>query len=262
MAELSKTFEFTEADYSRIALKDSLFTDSTPVMEPTTLTRTLGKLMEKESRLYLHAVSLSDYLRIKMIPRGLRITKTPFLGHENKAFCDRWCEILNKCSLDLMALTISEITTQLDSVRERITDVKKELSEKQPDRERFDKLIEDCEKQKTTLEEELKLSKRKKFERDRNDYEGGAVYRWRLPKTGQTQVGQRRRRNQRHSFSSRDSDTSASTDYAKSASPRSFLEQEQHKRGRPPKQPKGRGRGVAAENGYQRDPLTRRLQRS
>lgn len=266
MSELSKTFEFTEADYLRIALKDSLFTDAItpPDLDSIALTRKLGKLLDTENRLYLHAVSLSDHIRAKMIPRGLRITKKPFLGLENKEFCDRWCEILNKCSLDLMALTISELSTDLNSVRDQVADAKKEISEKIQDKERFEKLMEDCDKHKKTLEEELKSFKRQKFEQVRADYEGGTVYRWRLPKTGENQARQRgRRTKQWHSFSSRDSDSSTNTEHAHSTA---FLAQDQHTRGRPPKsQTRGRGRGAAGANGYQnyqRDPLTRRLNRS
>ena len=115
----SNTFEFTEADYAQIMLSDSLFTGSTQ-MEDGTTANELAKLQEKETRSYLHAVTLSDYLRRKMIPKGLRIDKIPIFGLDNKEFLDRWCEILNKCSFDLMALTIREATSEMTSTREEI----------------------------------------------------------------------------------------------------------------------------------------------
>lgn len=37
--------------------------------------------------------TLSEYLRSKLIPRGLRIQKAPTLGYRDQAFCTKCCEI-------------------------------------------------------------------------------------------------------------------------------------------------------------------------
>lgn len=57
------TFEFMEEDYSRILLKDSLFNDTTKGKANVSV-KSPEKLQEKEVRLYLHAVTLSNYVRV------------------------------------------------------------------------------------------------------------------------------------------------------------------------------------------------------
>ena len=138
------TFEFTKEDYDRIILTDSLFNDNNTDPTGGVSTTTLKKLQEKETRLFLHAVTLSDYLRVKKIPMGLRINKIPMWGKDNDTFCDRWCEILNKCSFDLMALTIQEVSSQLATVREEITTQKVALSDGINNKERLDQIMEEC----------------------------------------------------------------------------------------------------------------------
>ncbi|KAL7393196.1 hypothetical protein ABVT39_007680 [Epinephelus coioides] len=65
-------------------------------------------------------------------------------------------------------------------MREEITETKKQLSENMTDKEEPDKLLQECERRKQELDKEIKLTKKKKIERDRVDYEGGAVYKCRL----------------------------------------------------------------------------------
>ena len=182
------TFEFTKEDYARIILTDSLFNDSNTDPTGGVSTATLKKLQEKETRLFLHAVTLSDYLRVNKIPMGLRIiNKIPMWGRESDTFCDRWCEVLNKCSYDLMALTIQEVSSQLATVREEIVTQKKALSDSINNKDRLDQIMEECDNRKRQLEAEIIAYKRKKFERDSADYQSGAVYGWRL-KTPEAEV--------------------------------------------------------------------------
>lgn len=92
-----------------------------------------------------------------------------------------------------MALTITEVTLQLTTTREEINRTKERLAEKN-DKAVFDKLLEDCEEHKKQLEKEIKSLKMKKFQRDRKDYEGGTVYKWRVPSTeAETQTCGRKR---------------------------------------------------------------------
>ncbi|KAL2102052.1 hypothetical protein ACEWY4_003813 [Coilia grayii] len=92
MGEEGKTFEFTPEDYDRILLKDSLFDDADITVNSNCehLKKDLKRFQDKKTRLYLHAVTLSDYLRQKRIPRGLHIIKAPTIGKDNEAFCNRW----------------------------------------------------------------------------------------------------------------------------------------------------------------------------
>lgn len=102
----SATFESSHEDHNRIPLKKkSLFGN---LVSPTSISsKALDKRMEKE--VFLHAVTLTDYLRVKRIPRCLRINKDHSIGKNNDTFCDCWSEILNKCSFDLTALNSQHI---------------------------------------------------------------------------------------------------------------------------------------------------------
>lgn len=85
--------------------KKSLFGN---LVSPTSISsKALDKRMEKE--VFLHAVTLTDYLRVKRIPQCLRINKDHSIGKNNDTFCDCWSEILNKCSFDLTALNSQHI---------------------------------------------------------------------------------------------------------------------------------------------------------
>lgn len=178
-ASPSGTFEFNQEDYDRIMLKESIFDeDTTDPKESDALTHQLFNLQEREIRQHLHAVTLSDYLRKKIIPRGLRLQKAPALGQDNPTFCTRWCEILNKCSFDLMALVISEITVQLESTREdfKQTEIKlKVLS----DKKKLGEIKKELERHRIDCTSEIRSVKRTKFARDTEDYKQSKVYFWR-----------------------------------------------------------------------------------
>ncbi|OCT87407.1 hypothetical protein XELAEV_18021102mg [Xenopus laevis] len=51
----------------------------------------------------LHLRTLSEYIKLNHIPRGLRVLLCPTLFASDK-FCQRWEVIINKCSLGLMLL--------------------------------------------------------------------------------------------------------------------------------------------------------------
>lgn len=198
----SATFEFTQQDYTRIILQDSLFNNATAQSNSGLTTKSLQKLEERETRLFLHAVTLSDYMRAKRIPRGLRINKGPIMGKDNSNFCDQWTAILNKCSFDLMALTIQEVTANLATVRDEISELKTKLGTEVNDPVILKQKLEECEQHKQELTKEITVSKRRKFERDTLDYERGRVYQWRNPTPKTRSVQQppaRRHRNTRAS---------------------------------------------------------------
>ena len=44
------------------------------------------------------------------------------VGKDNDLFCKKWYEITNKCSFDLIAVTIEECSSQLDATRAVIQD--------------------------------------------------------------------------------------------------------------------------------------------
>lgn len=52
-----------------------------------------------------HAITLSEYIRNKMIPRGQRIKKAPS-GMDSESFIRAWESVRNRCSSALMAIII------------------------------------------------------------------------------------------------------------------------------------------------------------
>ena len=145
------------------------------------LEKTLKKLYEREIRQQLHAITLSDYLRKRQIPKGLRIQKSPTIGRENEKFCDQWCQIMNKCSFDLMALLIQERSDQLKKTQEEIQPIRALLAEAYSDKDMLAKVEIELSQYKLEIEKELKTHKLKKFERDNEHYKNALVYNWRNP---------------------------------------------------------------------------------
>lgn len=179
-AGLQRTFEYTSEDYSRIILEDSLFDGvASQTADLESLTRSLKNLTIRECKQYLHAVTLSDYLRSKIIPRGLRIQKAPALGQNNSQFCDRWCEILNKCAFDLMTLVIQETKEQLAKTKGDILSATSRLDSQYTDKARLTEIKKEIEQLKDRTLSEIKSTKRKKFARDTSDYQHERVYFWR-----------------------------------------------------------------------------------
>ncbi len=72
-AYLCKTMEFTEDDYEHIIVRDTLFNNGTETSDD--LQKKRQHLYNREVRINLHAITLSEYLHKKQIPRGLRIGK-------------------------------------------------------------------------------------------------------------------------------------------------------------------------------------------
>lgn len=122
----ASTLFFSDADSERILFppNQSLFTDAFG-----SLFQRLEKAKKTEVRNELHGSTLSHYFRNKRIPRGLRIDKEPTIGREDEAFCKKWCEITNKCSLDLMLLVIEHTNAEISKARAEITEVQKEMQD-------------------------------------------------------------------------------------------------------------------------------------
>lgn len=216
---MSNTFEFSEADYVDIMLKDSIFDDKdTPeTNDIESLMDNLQHLLQRETKQYFHAVTLSDYLRRKIIPRGLRLQKAPAFGLHNEEFCTRWCEILNKCSFDLMALVIKETTKQLETTKLEYERMEIQLGELVT-KSKLTELKKELEHQRAELSKEIKMNKRVKFTRDMSDYQQSKVYFWKdgktetKPQRTRTFIASSRGRRQPGAFKSWASSTSCDSD--------------------------------------------------
>ncbi|OCT55748.1 hypothetical protein XELAEV_18004376mg [Xenopus laevis] len=144
------------------------------------LTQRLEFLTKKETSLQLHSDTLIEYLKVKRIPRGLRLGIKPTLCKEDPAFCRNWDRILNKCSLDLMTLTVEGIQSKLSKLRIDISNIKQKLQSSYSD-VNLDEL--DVKLRDTVDKHRVELLKVKldKFRRDTVDYQEDRVYNWRRP---------------------------------------------------------------------------------
>lgn len=176
----NKPFSYTEDEGQNIIVEETLLGDheeSTQTADSSKLFFDLLKLSEKELKLQMHIVTLSDYWRKSMIPRGLRLNKFPTFGYDNEEFKSKWEAILNKCSLDLILLLIEEAKKEKNNIQTQIEDKRADLTQATTEEKR-------CELEKKVKEDVDKLSlktkqvKIAKFKRDLEDYNNGTVYTW------------------------------------------------------------------------------------
>lgn len=178
----TSTHFFTEEQGKNIIVQETLFQEENEDSPPSDLNdfyKQLRRSLEKDKKLELHSISLSDYWRKGMIPRGLRIKKFPSFVVENQDFKNSWEAILNKCSLDLILLLITEAKKQREETQLEINSIKAKIEPLRSQNEHTiegleQKLKEDIE----TLTETIKKTKLTKFKRDTTDYQEDRVYSW------------------------------------------------------------------------------------
>ncbi len=209
----ASTFAYTTEDSEQILFPALMMEAQADSWE--TQYNHLESLRKKETRALLHGSVLSQYWRNKRIPRGLRIMKEPTLGREDPDFCKKWCEILNKCSLDLMLLVIESQNKKLATVKQEIADMESELKGKYSSA-KLKELLQKCEEQINVYKTETQQKKMEKYRRDTIDYRNDNVYPWLRENRG---FGGRPRQRQRQrntvssaSSADRSTDTERSTD--------------------------------------------------
>lgn len=91
---MDKTFSYSLEEGQRLITTTSLLDDfpdgELPKADFHKTYKELRHLLEKDTRLHLNSVTLSDYWRRGYIPRGLRINTFPaYGGDDKKDFRDR-----------------------------------------------------------------------------------------------------------------------------------------------------------------------------
>lgn len=193
----STTFAYSEEEGKRIITSASLldgigempFADNRQARE---ICMDLKRLQEKDIKLDLNAIQLSDYWRKGYSPRGLRIKKFPsFDVTEKTEFKAKWEKILSKCSSDLMLLLIEEARKDRVVIQQKMEDLNKKLEEFNNNKD-----IEDLRKRLddniSKFKEQLKQDKIRKFQRDEVDYKENRVYFWTKAKTTRYHEAQQR----------------------------------------------------------------------
>ncbi|OCT84276.1 hypothetical protein XELAEV_18022430mg, partial [Xenopus laevis] len=145
---------------------------------PETRRRDLERALKRSVALELHSCTLAEYHGLKHIPRGLRVHLCPTLFSENSEFCKKFEGILNKCSLDIITITIEYIQKELVTVSEQVSTIEAQLTHLSNREEDFASLKAQIDKTVLRFREETEECKRRKFVRDAEDYVNALVYRW------------------------------------------------------------------------------------
>ncbi|XP_069822560.1 zinc finger protein ZFP2-like isoform X2 [Dendropsophus ebraccatus] len=142
---------------------------------------------ERESRKLisqeLHCRTLAEYCRKNQVPRGLRSHLHPTLFKEDQSYCKQYKNILNKCSFDLMVLTIDYLQRSIKKTREKISTIELQLMSCLSEEE-WTSLKSKIENVLTEFRKKAELKKKEKFLKDTEDYLLNRVYRWQDPPSG------------------------------------------------------------------------------
>ncbi|CAJ0946012.1 unnamed protein product [Ranitomeya imitator] len=131
--------------------------------------RDLERELRRKTALELHYVTLAEYHKVKRIPRGLRVSLRPTLFQDRPDFCQKFESILNKCSMDIIILTIEHLHKELSTVEAQVTSIQQQLSSTlTPDK--FDLILQKTNKTIEEFRSQLQERKRSKFLRDAEDY--------------------------------------------------------------------------------------------
>ncbi|OCT95352.1 hypothetical protein XELAEV_18013040mg [Xenopus laevis] len=170
-------FAYTEVEAASIATLARGSREFLHAAHPGIWSRDLERLSKRSVSLELHGCTLAEYYRLKRIPRGLRVHLHPTLFSENVEFCKKFEGILNKCSLDIITLTIEYIQKELVTVAEQVRNIETQLNQLGTPEE-FQVIKAQIEQTVKQFKLDTEERKRSKFLRDADDYVSGRVYRW------------------------------------------------------------------------------------
>ncbi|OCT86401.1 hypothetical protein XELAEV_18020083mg [Xenopus laevis] len=169
-----------ESDISEV-FEDAQSSDLESSNDTPSLTAEFKKyknLLIKQLRLRWEISSLENYIKAKMIPRGLRLKKSPssnLVKEGGQTFCDKWNQVLSNCSFRLMQLMVDINGNNITAINKQVEDAR-ELIEKKKEENTFLELNEQVKHQLTNLQRDIKTRKKRKFIRDTEDYKKGLVY--------------------------------------------------------------------------------------
>lgn len=222
---MAENFAYDVTSAQNIISKVKLSSEFLQVPAHEFKTRDYERVLRKQIAHELHCSTLSEYYKCSRIPRGLRSHLRPTLFSDNPEFCTKFEGILNKCSSDLILLTVEFLQKALEEQTAKIKTIEEQLIATTPVEE-WDKIKEKTEKMMTDHRKNIEMFKRQKFLRDAEDYRLNRVYRWQDPQF----YGGNRGGRHAYDSSGSGSDTSASS-YRSSNN--IFLGRGQRRGGRP-----------------------------
>ncbi|XP_069604957.1 zinc finger protein 250-like isoform X2 [Ranitomeya imitator] len=174
------TYVYDEATGTTILSRIKTKTDFLHLPSKDVKSRDWEKEKKKLIGYDLHCATLGEYHRQGKIPRGLRCNLRPTLFSDNDKYCTTFQKILNKCSFDIILLTIEYLQEAIKSTEEKIESIETQLTTTLSTTE-FATLKSKVDSILTTHQKTLEERKRTKFQRDTEDYLTNNVYKWEDP---------------------------------------------------------------------------------
>ncbi|XP_044124757.1 uncharacterized protein LOC122944111 [Bufo gargarizans] len=184
------TLSFADTDAERILSQVTSTSDFLNIPTSEFQKRHWERERRRLTAYELHAITLAEYYKVKRIPRGLRVHLRPTFFPNDPDYSRDFEKIINKCSYDLILLTINRIQTAVTELQTQILATEQQLRDSLTSEE-FGKLKESVDTYIATYKRDTEEKKRSKFLRDSEDYHLNRVYRWQDP-TWRQKPGYRR----------------------------------------------------------------------
>ncbi|OCT97821.1 hypothetical protein XELAEV_18010053mg [Xenopus laevis] len=110
-------FGYTDAEVTEIMAGFTGPTEFLHTSNVSYMRKQFESLQKWQVDLELHGLTLAEYHRKQWIPHGLRVSLSPTLFANNEDYCMRFAHIINKCSADIMVLTLEFIKKSLNKYR-------------------------------------------------------------------------------------------------------------------------------------------------
>ncbi|CAJ0963716.1 unnamed protein product [Ranitomeya imitator] len=127
--------------------------------------------------LQLHMVTLGQYYKEGKIPRGLRSNIRPNLFQGDTMYCARFVMLSNKYAMDTILLNIEYLQEESKKMQVNTEGIEQKIKALITI-EDWNIFKEKVDKESVKLRNELEEVKRKKWNRDLEDYEAGHIYSW------------------------------------------------------------------------------------
>ncbi|CAJ0951528.1 unnamed protein product, partial [Ranitomeya imitator] len=176
----TETYVYDDATGSTILSKIKTKTDFLHLPSKDAKSRDSERERKRLIGYDLHCATLGEYHRQGKIPRGLRCNLRPTLFSENEKYCATFQKILNKCSFDIILLTIEYLQEAIKATEEKIESIETQLTSTLNSTE-FTTLKNKVDSILTVHQKTLEDRKRTKFQRDIEDYLTNNVYKWEDP---------------------------------------------------------------------------------
>ncbi|XP_073414454.1 uncharacterized protein [Dendrobates tinctorius] len=134
-------------------------------------------LVNKKTRIWWTKTSLDNYIKQKIIPRGLRIQLYPTFSLDDTELISKWESVSSACSMSFMEIINIKNASILEELDIELNKLQEELVAKLS-KEALEKFFQDLNHDMEKWEQQISKNKMKKYQRDVMDYDQKKVFRW------------------------------------------------------------------------------------